>query len=157
MFSRNVSYEPFFYPLDKILRWNRLYGVKGFQQYQCVIPESEGSGPITEILSAISKSGTGSFLAVLKRFGDVTSPGLLSFPKPGVTLALDFPEKNSETRILFSKLDAIVGESGGRLYAAKDAHMDAAFFRTSYPEWGKLEAKRDPALLSRFWARVTNL
>lgn len=148
------SYEPFFYPLDRILHWNRIYGRKGFQQYQCVIPDVVAEVAVRELLSAIAESGLGSFLAVLKRCGDIASPGLLSFPLPGTSLALDFPQKAELDRALFPRLDAIVREAGGRLYPAKDAHMTGSDFRQAYPAWEQLEALRDPALNSRFWKRV---
>lgn len=150
-----VSYEPYFYPLDRIDNWNRIYGPRGFQQYQCVIPEAAGSAPIGDMLAAIAAAHSGSFLAVLKRFGDITSPGLLSFPMAGATLALDFPEHGERTARLFSTLDAIVRAAGGRIYPAKDAHMGGEFFRATYPRWQMLESLRDPALCSRFWKRVS--
>jgi FAD/FMN-containing dehydrogenase len=90
----------------------------------------------------------------LKRCGDVPSPGLLSFPKPGTTLALDFPQNDRLATDLFPRLDAIVREAGGRLYPAKDAHMNGEDFRRAYPAWLQVEALRDPALESRFWQRV---
>lgn len=152
-----VSYETFFYPLDAVLQWNRLYGPRGFQQYQCVISEPHAEAGIAEVLKAIANSGRGSFLAVLKRCGDIPSPGLLSFPMPGVTLALDFPQHESLNRALFERLDAIVRQAEGRLYPAKDAHMSGADFRRAYPNWPRIEALRDPALCSRFWKRVTQL
>ena len=150
-----VGYEPFFYPLDGILEWNRIYGRRGFQQYQCVIPTEAAERGIRELLSAIAATGKGSFLAVLKRFGDHPSPGLLSFPKPGVTLALDFPNQSDLEQGLFERLDAIVREANGRMFPAKDAHMTPADFRRGYPQWERLEALRDPMLNSRFWQRVT--
>ena len=153
--SQVVPYAPFFYPLDKILNWNRLYGPQGFQQYQCVIPENNTREAMHEILRAIAKTGSGSFLAVLKRCGDVPSPGLLSFPLPGATLALDFPRSQGTNDILFPRLDAIVRAASGRLYPAKDAAMSGRDFRKFYPNWEQLEALRDPALYSRFWKRVT--
>lgn len=149
-----ISYEPFFYPLDRILHWNRIYGRKGFQQYQCVIPEGVAQEAIDELLRTIATSGQGSFLAVLKRCGDIASPGLLSFPLAGTSLALDFPQA-SDLASLFLKLNEIVRAAGGRLYPAKDAHMSASDFRQGYPAWERLEALRDPTLMSRFWKRVT--
>ncbi|WPP45349.1 FAD-binding oxidoreductase [Pseudomonas sp. AN-1] len=151
---QRISYEPFFYPLDRILHWNRIYGRKGFQQYQCVIPEAVAQPALHELLNSIASSGQGSFLAVLKRCGNIASPGLLSFPLAGSSLALDFPQK-AELGSLFARLDAIVHEAGGRLYPAKDAHMAAEDFRRAYPAWEKLETLRDPAMNSRFWTRVT--
>lgn len=150
-----VGYDPFFYPLDRLQQWNRMYGRAGFQQYQCVVPQQDGPEVIRAVMQQISKSGTGSFLAVLKQCGEVASPGLLSFPLHGVSLALDFPQRDQVNMRLFSKLDALVHEASGRLYPAKDAHMSAAHFKQAYPQWGKIEALRDPQLLSQFWKRVT--
>lgn len=153
--TSRIGYAPFFYPLDRILNWNRIYGPRGFQQYQCVIPERNAALAIRELLDAIAAAHSGSFLTVLKRFGHVASPGLLSFPLPGATLALDFPQQGEATARLFSRLDAIVRAAGGRIYPAKDAHMSGADFRTFYPEWERLEVLRDPVLSSHFWQRST--
>lgn len=148
------SYQQFFYPLDGVLHWNRLYGRNGFQQYQAVIPPHYASDAIRDMLVLIAQSGIGSALAVLKRCGDIVSPGVLSFPMAGTTLALDFPQQNA-TIALFHQLDAVVRAAGGRLYPAKDAHMSAADFQQGYPDWHVVEKWRDPALMSRFWQRVT--
>ncbi len=150
-----VGYEPFFYPLDKLLQWNRLYGRAGFQQYQCVVPQLNARDAIGAVLTEIARNGAGSFLAVLKRCGDMVSPGLMSFPLPGVSLALDFAQHDTANARLFASLDDIVHQAGGRLYPAKDAHMSAAHFQQAYPAWVQVEALRDPALMSRFWQRVT--
>ncbi|AOJ02735.1 FAD-linked oxidase [Burkholderia mayonis] len=150
-----VSYDAYFYPLDSLLEWNRIYGRAGFQQYQCVIPPDTARNATAAILSAIAQSGTGSFLAVLKRCGNLRSPGLLSFPLEGTSLALDFPQREPSNSRLFARLDAIVREAGGRIYPAKDAHMSGDDFRAAYPQWQQVEALRDPALLSRFWERTT--
>lgn len=149
-----VGYDSFFYPLDAMLQWNRIYGPRGFQQYQCIVPPGEAQSAIHSMLAVIGESGAGSFLAVLKRCGNVSSPGLLSFPRSGTTLALDFPQHDLLNDRLFPKLDAIVREAGGRLYPAKDAHMSGEDFRNSYPAWSQVESLRDPALNSRFWQRV---
>ncbi|WP_028218311.1 FAD-binding oxidoreductase [Paraburkholderia oxyphila] len=145
----------FFYPLDNIRHWNRLYGRRGFQQHQCVIPDASAPDALRAILHTIATSGSGSFLAVLKRCGSLVSPGLLSFPMAGVSLALDFPQDERRNTALFARLDAIVAESGGRQYPAKDAHMSGEHFRAAYPAWQELERHRDPALMSRFWKRTT--
>lgn len=152
----DTSYESLLYPLDRILEWNRVYGPSGFQQYQCVVPSSDAQAAIQAILGEISASGLGSFLSVLKTFGEVQSLGLLSFPMPGTTLALDFPNKKDPVVLkkLFDRLDAIVVEAGGRLYPAKDAHMTGVDFRRFFPRWEQVEALRDPKLCSRFWQRV---
>lgn len=132
-----------------------MYGRRGFQQFQCVVPQRHGREVIRAIMQEIARSGTGSFLAVLKQCGELASPGLLSFPLHGVTLALDFPQRDQLNDRLFAKLDALVHEAGGRLYPAKDAHMSAIHFKNAYPEWNRVEALRDPQLMSRFWKRVT--
>ena len=150
------DYEGFFYPLDRILDWNRVYGPRGFQQIQCVIPDATALAATRALLEAIAASGQGSFLAVLKRCGSMPSPGLLSFPLPGLSLALDFSQGEILEQKLFPRLDAIVREAGGRLYPAKDAHMKGEDFRHFYPRWEQLEALRDPSLCSRFWTRVTS-
>lgn len=149
-----VDYEPFFYPLDAVRDWNRIYGTRGFFQYQSVVPVADGQ-PIREMLQAIARSGQGSFLAVLKVMGDIPSPGMISFPQPGVTLALDFPNKGHRTQQLFDRLDTIVRESGGRLYSAKDACMKAPDFRQYYPNWETFATHIDPRFSSSFWRRVT--
>lgn len=151
----SVDYDSFFYPLDTVLKWNRIYGPSGLQQYQALIPEDTARDGIRALLGAIASSGNGSFLAVLKRCGDLPSPGWLSFPRPGTTLALDFPQSKRLVTDLFPRLDAIVRAAGGRLYPAKDAHMSGKDFRRAYPDWQRLETMRDPALMSRFWRRVT--
>ncbi len=91
---------------------------------------------------------------MLKRCGDIVSPGLLSFPMQGTSLALDFAQTRDLAESLFPRLDAIVRDAGGRLYPAKDAHMSGSDFRQAYPAWEQLEALRDPSLMSRFWKRV---
>jgi len=151
---RKVAYSSFFYPLDNIEYWNRIYGRKGFQQFQCVLPASVAAAALAELLKSIARSGSGSFLAVLKRCGDIPSPGWLSFPMPGTSLALDFPQNTELATKLLPRLDAIVRDAGGRLYPAKDAHMSGSDFRQAYPAWKQLEAMRDPTLISRFWQRV---
>lgn len=153
--NNTVGYDSFFYPLDRLNHWNRIYGRVGFQQYQCVVPENNGPQVIRGVIKEIAKSGIGSFLAVLKKYGELTSPGLMSFPMHGVSLALDFPQRDQINECLFKKLDALVHEAGGRLYPAKDSHMSGIHFKQAYPNWEKVDALRDPKLLSRFWKRVT--
>ncbi|MBK9441143.1 MAG: FAD-binding oxidoreductase [Comamonadaceae bacterium] len=126
-------YESFFYPLDNILGWNKLYGPRGFYQYQSVIPNQNSYLATKAMLDEIARSGQGSFLSVLKTFGDRPALGMLSFPQPGVTLALDFPNQGDKTLKLMGRLDAIVKEAGGCLYLAKDARMPRALFEASYP------------------------
>jgi FAD/FMN-containing dehydrogenase len=152
---RQVGHEKFLFPLDRLLQWNRLYGARGFQQFQCVLPERNARAASRELLLAISASGKGSVLTVMKRCGAARSPGLLSFPMPGLTVALDFAQDVELSRSLLPRLDTIVREAEGRLYPAKDAHMSGEDFRRAYPDWERVAALRDPALRSRFWERVT--
>jgi FAD/FMN-containing dehydrogenase len=146
--------EPFFHPLDAIADWNRMYGRRGFRQFQCLIPDAAGLPPLRELLQRCAESGEASFLAVLKRFGSRPSVGLLSFPAPGLTLALDFPERGLRTQRLFAELHAIVAACGGRIYAAKDSCMPPALFRSGYPHWRAFEQLRDPAFESDLWRRL---
>lgn len=152
---RLVHYEPFFYPLDAIHHWNRIYGRRGMLQFQCVIPKGDHREVIRTLIERIAASGQASFLGVLKEFGDVPSPGLLSFPRPGVTLSLDFPYEGLRTLFLFDDLHAIVREAGGAFYPAKDAHMSPMDFVASYPRWQEFLAHVDPQFSSSFWRRVT--
>ncbi|MEO6983153.1 MAG: FAD-binding oxidoreductase [Edaphobacter sp.] len=149
------DYESFFYPLDKVLHWNRMYGRRGLLQFQSVIPWDNAREGTIALLKEVSKSGLASFLAVLKAFGDVPSPGLMSFPKPGITLALDFPIKPDRSFPLFARLADMTREFGGRLYPAKDAAMTAPQFQAFYPQWQQFARYRDPLLTSSFWERVT--
>ena len=150
-----IHYDPFFYPLDGIRAWNRLYGRNGFYQYQCVVPTRDLLQVSEDLLTATTRTGTGSFLTVLKSFGAVPSAGLMSFPMEGATFALDFANRGPATLKLFSDLDSIVRSAGGRLYPAKDARMPADMFHSSYPQWKALEEIRDPIFQSSFWDRVT--
>jgi len=124
-----VSYEPFFYPLDAVLHWNRMYGKEGFVQYQFVLPLEARQG-LVDILRRISDEGLGSFLAVLKVFGKQNS--LISFPREGYTLALDFPVRKGLFEFL-DELDRIVLQYGGRLYMSKDARMKPEILEAGYP------------------------
>ena len=150
-----VDYEPFFYPLDNVLHWNRIYGREGLLQFQCVVPTRDDARGITEILHAITASGLASFLAVIKVFGDLPSPGMLSFPSPGITLALDFPIRREVSFALLERLASITLEHGGKMYPAKDACMSAAQFQAFYPQWREFSRFIDPAFDSAFWKRVT--
>jgi FAD/FMN-containing dehydrogenase len=153
--TRCERYESFFYPLDAILHWNRLYGPRGFYQYQSVVPPgSTGRDATAEMLRAIARSGMGACLAVLKMFGAVPSPGMLSFPREGLTLALDFPNRGAHLTRLFATLDAIMEEAGGRLYPAKDGRMPGRLFREGYPCWQEFSRYIDPRASSSFWRRV---
>ena len=150
-----THYEPFFYPLDAIHNWNRVYGSAGFFQYQCVVPPDSAPDAIKDMLGHIADAGTGSFLAVLKMFGDISSPGLLSFPRPGATLALDFPNRGKKTLDLLDRLDDVTRSVGGAVNPSKDARMAAADFRRAFPRHDEFSAFIDPNISSIFWRRVT--
>jgi FAD/FMN-containing dehydrogenase len=152
-----IDYEPFFYPLDRILQWNRLYGKQGLLQFQCVLPWESDTLGMVELMKAITASGLGSFLAVIKVFGDAVSPGMMSFPAPGITLALDFPIRKEVSFSLLDRLADITAGYGGKMYPAKDACMSAAHFQQFYPMWEQWAAYIDPAFSSSFFQRVTGL
>ncbi len=147
-------YVPFFFPLDNLLEWNRIYGPRGFFQYQSVVPPAFQLDATRAMLQEISRSGLGSFLAVLKTFGDRPAPGMLSFPMPGTTLALDFPNQGERTLALFDRLDAIVLEAGGRLYPAKDARMPRKVFEAGYPRLNEFLNYLDPRISSAMSRRL---
>ena len=139
--TRRIPFEPFFYPLDGLSHWNRIYGKPGFVQYQFALPKAAGIAGLREVLERIAQSGRGSFLAVLKVFG-AANDNLLSFPVGGYTLALDFKAEPAVFELL-NTLDAVVLHYGGRLYLAKDARMSEATFRAGYPRWQEFEATRE--------------
>lgn len=151
-----MHYAPYFYPLDGIRDWNRIYGPRGFLQHQCVLPPVNAQDAIAELLREIRRSGSGSFLAVLKEFGNIPSLGLLSFPRAGTTLALDFPNTGPDVFKLLDRLDAIVSSAEGAIYPAKDARMSGSHFRKAFPEWERFQCYIDPRFSSGFWRRVMN-
>ncbi|WP_340297084.1 MULTISPECIES: FAD-binding oxidoreductase [unclassified Roseobacter] len=127
-----VDWDSYFYPLDAILGWNKIYGRRGFAQFQCVLPLQSADEGLRALLFAIASAGAGSFLAVLKRFG--TQNSRFSFPMEGYTLALDFPV-NKKTLALMERLDSITLEHRGRFYLAKDSRISRDVFRQSEPRW----------------------
>lgn len=148
-------YGKYFYPLDGIGHWNRMYGPRGFLQHQCVLPPGNAHDASAALLGEISRSGQGSFLAVLKEFGNRPSLGLMSFARPGTTLALDFPNTGSDVFALLDRLDHIVAEAGGTLYPAKDARMSPCLFRQGYDaRINEFSAHIDPRMSSGFWRRM---
>lgn len=151
---RFSSYTSFFFPLDGVANWNRLYGPRGLVQHQSVIPEAEARRAIPTLMRAAREAGDASFLTVLKRFGGLASPGILSFPRPGYTLTLDFAFCGPATVDLLQKLNRITVEAGGAVNPYKDAHMSAETFAASFPAWPDLEVWRDPAFMSDFWSRT---
>ena len=140
-----TSYEKFFYPLDRLGNWNRMYGRRGFVQYQCVLPSDQARGGLRLLLEELAGSGRASFLTVLKRFG-AEGRGLLSFPTQGYTLTLDLPVTDAGLFPFLDRLDEIVLAHGGRIYLAKDARVKGATFRAMYPrfaEWQLVKAAID--------------
>lgn len=152
--SQYLHYQPFFFPLDAIANWNRVYGKQGFYQYQCVVPLHGGEEAIKALLREVSRSGAASFLTVLKEFGEIRSPGMLSFPRPGLTLAIDFPNRGKKTTRLLASFDEIVQSAGGALYPAKDARMPAHLFKSGFPNLEAFMPELDPKFSSAFWRRV---
>ncbi|MGA9213057.1 MAG: FAD-binding oxidoreductase, partial [Kaistella sp.] len=143
-----VHYETFFYPLDIVSDWNRIYGKKGFIQYQMVIPKENGKEGMKKILETIAKSGNGSFLAVLKLFGKNNLEAYNSFPIEGYTLALDF-KANKKLKRLVAQLDDIVEEFGGRIYLTKDSMSKSSL--TNY-----LQNVQNPKFISMQQKRIQN-
>jgi decaprenylphospho-beta-D-ribofuranose 2-oxidase len=127
-----LPYERFLFPLDALHDWNRIYGRRGFRQFQCVVPFNGGERALRAMLELISRSGSGSFLAVLKAMGQ-EGAGYLSFPKPGYTLALDFPNAPGAVDLI-AQLEHIACEHGGRTYLAKDSTLSPERFRAMYPD-----------------------
>ncbi len=152
---RRIAYRPFFYPLDRLRNWNRAYGPNGLRQFQCAIPMAHARDAVEAMLRRTLASGEASFLTVLKLFGDVPSPGMMSFPLAGATLTLDFPYRGARTDTLLAELDAITLAAGGRVNPYKDARMSPATFEASFPHWRDFAAHIDPGFSSSFWRRVT--
>lgn len=149
-----THYLPYFYPLDSVKNWNWAYGPKGFYQYQMVIPREGGEANLNAVLRAIQESGQGSFLAVLKTFGETKGPGLLSFSRPGITLALDFVNLGAKTEQLFQALDRIVIEAGGALNPSKDARMSQQMFEAGFLGLTEFQKYRDPSFSSAMSKRL---
>lgn len=149
------DYSSFFYPLDGLADWNRLYGRRGFYQYQFVVPTDAIRSVFHDVLRISRRFTQLSYLTVLKKFGELPSPGLLSFARPGYTLAMDFPNKGASTLAMFREFDAVIQDAQGAIYPAKDARMSASMFRHSFPRYEEFEQYRDKLLISDFWRRVT--
>ncbi len=152
--SNVVHYNPFFYPLDAVNDWNKAYGPDGFLQYQFVVPFGDDVKLIRSIMTKINESGMSSFLTVLKTFGNVVSPGMMSFPRPGITMAVDFRMLGETTLKVLRECDKLVRDAGGVLYPAKDARMAPEDFRSFYPQFEEFSKYIDPKISSSFWRRV---
>lgn len=155
--GHQVHFNKFFYPLDVVNNWNLVYGRSGFLQYQVVIPRDKCEAAIREILMEVSQSGRASFLSTLKYFGDIKSPGLMSFPRPGLVLAIDFIDASPETLALLDRLDKVAMKSGGAVNPSKDGRMPDRVFKSSFPRWAVFEKHIDPKISSSFWRRVTGV
>ena len=155
--SKKINYfDKFFYPLDNIYNWNRLYGKNGFLQYQFVIPLENSLSKIKEIFKIIKENNLKSFLSVLKTFGNIKSVGILSFPIQGLTLAIDFKISNYKLFETLDILDKIVLEAGGRIYPAKDCRMKGEVFFSSYNIDQNFLNNIDIKISSGFWRRINN-
>lgn len=149
-----VPWQSYFYPLDSIKGWNRLYGPKGLYQHQSVYPKTAARKTTIELLECARRFGHGSFLTVLKSFGAQTTPALFSFPREGFTLTLDFANQGKKTLQLLNALDEIVLRAGGAINPYKDHRMSAETFAQSFPNWRELEVHRDQKICSDFWRRT---
>ena len=129
---RIVSPAAFFHPLDALGDWNRVYGRRGFTQYQCVIPREAGTGPVVRLFEELHRRRVPSYLSVVKDFGRNGS-GLLSFPRPGITVTLDVPLAGEETQQAIDALNRITIAAGGRVYLAKDLLTRPEHFRALEP------------------------
>jgi FAD/FMN-containing dehydrogenase len=152
--SKVCGYASALYPLDAVDHWNRAYGPAGFFQFQSVVPSAAARSATAEMLRLTAASSEGSMISVLKVFGDLDSPGMLSFPMPGITLALDFPNRGAATCAHLAKLENIAIEAGGRIYPAKDSLMTATSFRRGFPRYETFLRHIDPRFSSGFARRV---
>lgn len=152
----NTHYESFFFPLDKVKNWNRAYGKKGFIQYQFLLPKEKSKETVREILDFINQNKLTPSLCVLKTFGDIPSKGILSFPRAGVTLAIDFPIQNMNIFGILDSLDKMVINANGSIYPAKDARMSSKTFRKSFQNYSKFLNYKDPRFNSDFSERISS-
>lgn len=152
--ERRRDYARFFYPLDGIAGWNRAYGPRGFHQHQSVLPLHNAEQGIADMLSALHDARIHSFISVLKIFGAIASPGLLSFPRPGATLALDLPNHGEATLRLLARLDAITLRAGGAVNPYKDSRMPREVFEASFPALARIQPWLDPQAASQFSQRI---
>ncbi len=148
------NYTSFFFPLDIIKNWNRAYGVKGFYQYQFVVPIKSAQNVIDEVIDQFKKANQRPALGVLKTFGNIESEGILSFPEEGLTLAIDLQNKGSKTLQLMNKLDEIILAYKGKVYPAKDCRMLPETFKKMYPQIDTFKKHKDPRISSLFYRRV---
>jgi len=148
-----VSYETFFYPLDKIQNWNHIYGKKGFYQFQCLLPVNNFENAFEEIMNFANRQG--SFLSVLKIMSNQNQNSFLSFPKPGITVAMDFKNESSDTKKMISSMYDIVGKYQGRIYLAKDSLLTSEQFHQMY-DASSFSKYKDKNLNSLMWERLNS-
>ncbi|MDF9834003.1 FAD/FMN-containing dehydrogenase [Ereboglobus sp. PH5-5] len=148
-------YSTFFYPQDAVKNWRRVYGTPGFYEAQIILPFDSAKEALREIFKQAARLGQGAFLAVLKTMGDVRSPGLMSFPRPGITLGIDFPNKGTRTRKLFDEIFRIGKDAGAVFNPGKDALMPPECFARTCPNLNAFSAYIDPAFSSNAWRRLT--
>ena len=152
--STKQTYRSFFFPLDIINNWNKAYGKNGFFQYQFVVPSKYAESFISKFIEILNENNQTPALTVLKKFGSIQSIGNLSFPREGVTLAIDFPNKGNSTLKFLQLLDKLVISHEGALYPAKDARMSKEIFEKSFPNKNIFKRDIDPLFSSFFWERV---
>lgn len=150
---RWIDSGSFFFPLDGLGGWNRMYGARGFYQYQCVFPGAAALPGLRRLLAMLKNTRAESFLGVIKTFGDLASPGLLSFPRPGVTISIDLPG-GPKALTLMNALDHLVFDFGGAVYPAKDARMRGPLFKAFFPGYERFKPHVDPLFSSDFWRRM---
>jgi FAD/FMN-containing dehydrogenase len=148
------KWTSWFHPLDALSGWNGLYGRRGICRHGSVYPAADAPETTARLLEATRRAGHACVLTRLQRFGDVASRGLLSFPRPGFSLTLDLADQGEATVKLLDALDGIVVAAGGAVNSSSDLRMSPKVFEASFPEWRKLEALRDPAIVSDFWRRT---
>jgi len=154
--SNTRHYTKFFYPLDHVRNWNRMYGPRGFYQFQNLLPFSEAETALVRILELIQRSGQGSFLVVLKTFGTKSSGGYLSFPRPGATLAIDFPNRGKKTTELLGKLLDVTMRHNGVVYPAKSAVINLHALKSLTTRWDDFQSQRDFGFDSELMKRLEN-
>ena len=152
--SYNQNYKKFFFPLDTIENWSKAYGPKGFYQYQFLIPSKNAHEVINSISALLKKYNQKPALGVLKSFGNIESLGYISFPKKGITLALDLQNKGEITLKLLNDLDKLILDYEGRLYPAKDCRMSKDTFKTGYKNIEDFKKNIDPKFNSSFFERI---
>ncbi len=148
-----VKWASYFHPIDRITAWHRLYGSRGPCQHQSVYPAENARKTTLQLMEAARRAGHASLLTKLRRFREPRPRGLLSFARSGFSLTLDFANQGEATARLLGELDRIAIEAGGAVNPAKDFRMSSEVFAASFPNWRKLEALRDPAMISDFWRR----